>query len=207
MAAASTCSRPASFPPSPSPMPAITASSSPRSSGPQPSSCGRARKACAISAPACLPTNAFHLLQGVETLALRMQRHMENTAAVLDFSEQEQGGRVGAAPFAPTHPDFELAQTAAARRRRLHRQLRHQRRPRGRPQIHRGAAAGEPSRQCRRRQDAGDPSRQHHAPADGCRALKAAGLGEELVRLSIGIEAASDIIDDLAQALRASQKG
>ena len=37
--------------------------------------------------------------------------------------------------------------------------------------------------------------------------LKAAGLGEELVRLSIGIEAASDIIDDLAQALRASQRG
>ncbi len=36
--------------------------------------------------------------------------------------------------------------------------------------------------------------------------LKAAGLGEELVRLSIGIEAASDIVDDLAQALRASQR-
>ena len=36
--------------------------------------------------------------------------------------------------------------------------------------------------------------------------LKAAGLGEELVRLAIGIEAASDIIDDLAQALRASQR-
>jgi O-acetylhomoserine (thiol)-lyase len=36
--------------------------------------------------------------------------------------------------------------------------------------------------------------------------LKSAGLGEELVRLSIGIEAASDIIDDLGQALRASQR-
>ena len=36
--------------------------------------------------------------------------------------------------------------------------------------------------------------------------LKAAGLGEELVRLSVGIEAASDIIEDLAQALRASQR-
>jgi len=37
--------------------------------------------------------------------------------------------------------------------------------------------------------------------------LKAAGIGEELVRLSVGIEAASDIIDDLSFALRASQKG
>ena len=37
--------------------------------------------------------------------------------------------------------------------------------------------------------------------------LKSAGIGEELIRLSVGIEAAQDIIDDLAQALRFSQKG
>jgi O-acetylhomoserine (thiol)-lyase len=36
--------------------------------------------------------------------------------------------------------------------------------------------------------------------------LKAAGIGEELVRLSVGIETAQDIIDDLGQALRASQR-
>jgi len=36
--------------------------------------------------------------------------------------------------------------------------------------------------------------------------LKAAGIGEELVRLSVGIETAIDIIDDLGQALRISQK-
>jgi O-acetylhomoserine (thiol)-lyase len=38
-------------------------------------------------------------------------------------------------------------------------------------------------------------------------ALAAAGVGEELIRISIGLEAASDIVEDLAQALRASQKG
>jgi O-acetylhomoserine (thiol)-lyase len=37
--------------------------------------------------------------------------------------------------------------------------------------------------------------------------LKTAGIGEELVRLSVGIEAASDITDDLGSALRASQRG
>jgi O-acetylhomoserine (thiol)-lyase len=37
-------------------------------------------------------------------------------------------------------------------------------------------------------------------------ALKAAGIGEELIRLSVGLEDASDIIDDLSQALKASQK-
>src|SRR5207302_5555518 len=36
--------------------------------------------------------------------------------------------------------------------------------------------------------------------------LKASGIGEELVRLPVGIETASDIIDDLTQALRISQK-
>src|SRR5262249_48672464 len=40
---------------------------------------------------ACLsPTNAFHLLQGVETLPLRIQRHMENTAAVIEFLAKNQ---------------------------------------------------------------------------------------------------------------------
>jgi O-acetylhomoserine (thiol)-lyase len=38
-------------------------------------------------------------------------------------------------------------------------------------------------------------------------ALAAAGVGEELIRISVGLEAASDIVEDLAQALRASQKG
>jgi O-acetylhomoserine (thiol)-lyase len=37
--------------------------------------------------------------------------------------------------------------------------------------------------------------------------LKTAGVGEELIRLSVGLEDPQDIIDDLNQALRASQKG
>jgi O-acetylhomoserine (thiol)-lyase len=36
--------------------------------------------------------------------------------------------------------------------------------------------------------------------------LNAAGVGEDLVRLSVGLEAEADIIEDLTQALRASQK-
>jgi O-acetylhomoserine (thiol)-lyase len=36
--------------------------------------------------------------------------------------------------------------------------------------------------------------------------LKSAGIGEELVRLSVGIESSGDIIDDLGQALRSSQR-
>ncbi len=36
--------------------------------------------------------------------------------------------------------------------------------------------------------------------------LEAAGVGEDLVRLSVGLENPSDLIDDLHQALRASQR-
>jgi O-acetylhomoserine (thiol)-lyase len=37
--------------------------------------------------------------------------------------------------------------------------------------------------------------------------LAKAGVGEELVRLSVGLEDSQDLIEDLAQALAASQKG
>ena len=37
--------------------------------------------------------------------------------------------------------------------------------------------------------------------------LAAAGIGEGMIRLSVGIEDSTDIIGDLKQALRASQKG
>jgi O-acetylhomoserine (thiol)-lyase len=37
-------------------------------------------------------------------------------------------------------------------------------------------------------------------------ALAAAGVGEELIRISVGLEAAGDIIDDFGHALRAAQK-
>jgi O-acetylhomoserine (thiol)-lyase len=50
------------------------------------------------------------------------------------------------------------------------------------------------------------PASTTHQQMDAA-ALAAAGIGEELIRISVGLEAAADIIDDLGQALRASQKG
>jgi O-acetylhomoserine (thiol)-lyase len=38
-------------------------------------------------------------------------------------------------------------------------------------------------------------------------ALADAGIGEEMIRLSVGLEDAGDLIADLRQALRVSQKG
>ena len=117
---------------------------------------------------ACLsPTNAFYLLQGVETLPLRMDRHMENTAAVLAFLRKNPAVDWVLHPSLETHPDHALAQKLLPKGAGSIVSFRHQGRPRRRAQIHRGGAAREPSRQCRRRQDAGDPSGEHHASADG----------------------------------------
>ena len=59
---------------------------------------------------ACMsPTNAFHLLQGVETLPLRMARHVENTSAVLDFLGKNEAVAWVLHPTLPSHPDYELA--------------------------------------------------------------------------------------------------
>jgi O-acetylhomoserine (thiol)-lyase len=156
---------------------------------------------------ACLsPTNAFYLLQGIETLALRMQRHMENTAALLDFLTHNKSIEWVLHPSLESHPDFELAKHLL---------------PKGAGSIIscgiKGGRAGgrkfiEALRLASHLANVGDaktlvihPASTTHQQMDAAQ-LKAAGLGEELVRLSVGIEAASDIIDDLGQALRASQK-
>jgi len=156
---------------------------------------------------ACLsPTNAFYLLQGIETLSLRMQRHIENTAAVLAFLKKSDAVAWVIHPSLPDHPDYELAKTLL---------------PRGAGSIvsfgvKGGRAAGrkfiESLRLASHLANVGDaktlvihPASTTHQQMDA-EQLIAAGVGEDMVRLSVGIEAAEDLIADLAQGLRASQK-
>ena len=122
---------------------------------------------------ACLsPTNAFQLLQGVETLGVRMERHMSNTLAVLEFLTANKAVDWVLHPALENHPDHQLAKRLLPRGAGSIVSFRHQGRPRRRQEIHRVAADDQPPRQCRRRQDAGDSSRQHHASADGRRAVE-----------------------------------
>jgi len=157
---------------------------------------------------ACLsPTNAFYLLQGIETLPLRMARHVENTQAVLDVLGGNEAVAWVIHPTLADHPDHELAQRLL---------------PRGAGSIisfgiKGGRAAGrkfiEALRLASHLANVGDaktlvihPASTTHQQMDAAQ-LAASGIGEDMVRLSVGIEAAEDIIADLAQALRASQKG
>jgi O-acetylhomoserine (thiol)-lyase len=156
---------------------------------------------------ACLsPGNAFQLLQGVETLPLRMARHVENTAAVLAFLAGHKAVDWVVHPTREDHPDHALAQRLL---------------PRGAGSIisfgiKGGRAAGrrfiEALRLASHLANVGDaktlvihPASTTHQQMDAAQ-LEAAGIGEELIRLSVGLEAAGDIIEDLGQALRASQK-
>ena len=55
------------------------------------------------------PANAFHILQGVETLPLRMARHMANTHKVLEFLQGNEAVAWVLHPDLPSHPDHALA--------------------------------------------------------------------------------------------------
>src|SRR5262249_6617428 len=59
---------------------------------------------------ACMsPTNAFQLLQGVETLPVRMDRHMQNTHSVLEALKSNKAVDWVLHPSLETHPDYQLA--------------------------------------------------------------------------------------------------
>ncbi|MBL8699967.1 MAG: O-acetylhomoserine aminocarboxypropyltransferase [Alphaproteobacteria bacterium] len=153
------------------------------------------------------PTNAFHILQGVETLALRMRQHVENARKVVAFLAAAPEVDWVNYPELPSHPDRALAARLL---------------PEGCGSmvsfgIRGGRAAGrrfiEALKIFSHLANVGDakslvihPASTTHQQMDAA-ALKAAGVGEEMIRLSVGLEDVGDLIDDLGQALRAAQRG
>ena len=153
------------------------------------------------------PQNAFYILQGVETLPLRMRRHVDNARAVVNFLNGHDAVSWITWPELPDHPDHNLASTLL---------------PDGPGAIFSFGIEG--GREAGRRfiealglfshlANVGDakslvihPASTTHQQMDAA-ALAAAGIGEDLVRLSIGLEDPGDLTADLARALRAAQKG
>ncbi len=152
------------------------------------------------------PQTAFYILQGIETLPLRMERHMANTHQVLEFLQGHEAVGWVLHPDLPDHPDHALA------RRLL---------PKGAGAIvsfgiKGGRAAGsrfiESCRLASHLANVGDAKTLVIHPASTTHSqmepdeLAAAGVGEDMIRLSVGLEDPADIVEDLRQALRASQK-
>tara|TARA_B100000809_G_scaffold30267_2_gene26258 strand:+ start:17670 stop:18974 length:1305 start_codon:yes stop_codon:yes gene_type:complete len=167
----------------------------------------RARKEGIRDFGACMaPMTAFHVLQGLETLPLRMQRHVENTRRVVAFLDEHEAVESVLYPELDSHPDQELASRLL---------------PKGAGavfsfNIKGGRGAGrtfiEALSLFSHLANIGDAkslvihpaSTTHHRMSTD--ALASAGIGEGLVRLSIGLEDPDDLIDDLARGLRRSQR-
>lgn len=153
------------------------------------------------------PHNAFAILQGIETLSLRMERHIANTRKVVEFLATHPTVESISYPELESHPDHALAQTLL---------------PKGCGAVFPFSIKGD--RAAGRRfvealkvfshlANVGDakslvihPASTTHfrVPADQ---LAAAGITEGTMRLSIGLEDAGDLIEDLARGLKAAQKG
>ena len=167
----------------------------------------RARREGLRDFGACMsPTNAFHILQGIETLPLRMQRHVENTRKVVAFLAAHDTVEAVVYPELPDHPDHELAKMLL---------------PKGCGAVFTfSVKGGRPAgrsfidalRIFSHLANVGDakslvihPASTTHYRMDEA-ALHAAGITAGTVRLSIGLEDADDLIEDLGRALYASQK-
>jgi O-acetylhomoserine (thiol)-lyase len=157
---------------------------------------------------ACMsPANAFYILQGIETLPVRMARHVANAEAVARHLEKHAAVAWVKYPGLESHPDHALAKRTM---------------PRGAGAImsfgikggrKAGARLIERLKIFSHLANVGDAKSLVIHPAStthqqmSIEELAAAGVGEELVRLSVGLEDAKDLMEDLDQALAASQKG
>ena len=114
------------------------------------------------------PFNAFLILQGIETLALRMERIVDNTLKVAHYLKNHAKVKWVNYAGLPGHTDHALAQKYLGGRPLWHSHLRRRGRPGRRRTLPGCAGADHPSGQYRRRQIARLPPGQHHpSPALG----------------------------------------
>jgi O-acetylhomoserine (thiol)-lyase len=171
----------------------------------------RARREGLRDFGACMsPFAAFQLLQGIETLGLRMQRHVENTRRIVAHLASHPMVERVIYPELPEHPDHELAKRLL---------------PKGcgavfsfelKCGVGGAKVAGrrfiEALRVFSHLANVGDAKSLVIHPAStthfrmSAEDLRAAGIGEGTVRLSIGLEDADDLIEDLNRALYAAEK-
>ena len=150
------------------------------------------------------PFNAFLLAQGLETLSLRVERHLSNAKAVVEFLDRHEGVESVRHSSLVSSPYYELAQKYA---------------PRGAGsvftfEIKGGADAGkrfiEALKLFSNVANVGDVRSLAIHPASTTHSqmteeeLLAAGITSGTVRLSIGIESIEDILADLDQAIAAA---
>ena len=167
----------------------------------------RARKEGIRDFGACMaPMTSFQILQGLETLPLRMDRHVRNTQQIVEFLVDQPAVEHIVYPGLADHPDYELAKVLL---------------PKGAGgvftfTIKGGREAGrvfiESLDLFSHLANIGDakslvihPASTTHHRMDAA-SLAAAGISEGMVRVSVGLEDPADLIADLKKGLRAAEK-
>jgi O-acetylhomoserine (thiol)-lyase len=167
----------------------------------------RARREGLRDFGACMsPHTAWLILQGIETLPLRMERHMSNTRKVVEFLAAHPFVAGVGHPMLESHPSHALAQKLL---------------PKGAGAVfsfdikgnrEQGKKFIEALKVFSHLANVGDcrslvihpASTTHFRMSD--EALAAGGITQGTIRLSIGLEDPNDLIDDLKRALKAAEK-
>jgi len=151
--------------------------------------------------PCLSPDNAFIFLQGLETLHLRMEKHVENAKAVAKYLEQHDAVEWVSYPGLENHPSYELSKKYF---------------PKGAGAIvvfgikggrEAGRATIDNVKLFSHVANVGDAKSLIIHPAStthqqlSAEELKLTGVTEELIRLAVGLEAIEDITADLEQAI------
>ena len=165
----------------------------------------RARREGIRDFGACMaPMTAFQILQGIETLPLRMQRHVDNTRKIVAFLAAHEMVESVGYPELPQHPDHALAQQLL---------------PRGCGAVFSFSIRG--TREQGRRfieslrifsllANVGDAKSLIIHPASTTHSQLTpdeqyeTGVTPDFIRLSVGLETVEDLIEDLDQALKAA---
>lgn len=156
--------------------------------------------------PCLAPMNAFLILQGLETLPLRMERHMSNTVKLLEYLENHDQVAWVKHPNLSNHPDHDTAQRLM---------------PKGAGSIiamgvkggrEAGRAFIETVELSSHLANVGDaktlvihPGSTTHSHLSE-EAVIAAGLTDDLVRISVGLEHIDDITADFDKGLKAASR-
>jgi O-acetylhomoserine (thiol)-lyase len=167
----------------------------------------RARREGLRDFGACMsPHTAWLILQGIETLPLRMERHMSNTRKVVEFLAAQPFVASVGHPMLQSHPSHALAQKLL---------------PKGAGSVFSFNLKG--NREQGKKFIEALKVFSHLANVGDCRslvihpastthfrmtdeALANAGITQGTIRLSIGLEDPDDLIDDVKRALKAAEK-
>ncbi len=156
--------------------------------------------------PCLSPQNAWNVLQGIETLSVRMEKHCSNALKMVEYLNNHESVAWVSHASLPDNPDYDLAKKML---------------PKGTGSMiafgikggkEAGAAFIDNVKLSSHLANVGDsrtlvihPASATHSQMDEA-SLKLAGMSHDMIRLSVGLEDFDDIVNDFENGFRAAKK-